>query len=40
MLNFDKLQLINAPDNVVCSVAVTRGARSAAETATAAPAAK
>ena len=33
MLSFDKLQLINAPDNVVCSVAVTRGARAAADAA-------
>lgn len=32
-LNFDKLQLINSPDNVVCSVVMTRSARSAAEAA-------
>jgi hypothetical protein len=36
MLSFDKLQLVNAPDNVVCAVAVTRGSRSAAEAAAAA----
>ena len=34
-LNFDKLQLINAPDSVVCSVVVTRGARAAADAAAA-----
>jgi len=33
MLSFDKLQLINSPDNVVCSVIMTRSARSAAEAA-------
>ena len=32
-LSFDKLQLINAPDSVVCSVAVTRGSRAAADAA-------
>jgi large subunit ribosomal protein L25 len=30
-LSFTKLQLINAPDNVVCTVAATRGSRAAAE---------
>ena len=33
MLSFDNLQLINSPDNVVCSVVMTRSARSAAESA-------
>ncbi len=32
-LNFDNLTLLNAPDNVVCSVAVTRGAIAAAAAA-------
>jgi len=32
-LSFDKLQLINAPDSVVCSVVITRSARAAADAA-------
>ena len=32
-LNFDKLQLVNAPDSVVCSVVMTRSARAAADAA-------
>ena len=33
-LNFDNLTLLNAPDNVVCVVAVTRGAMTQSTTTT------